>query len=598
MPDDQKKIVPIDYTATEYEGIRKELNQLAERFYPDTFKDFSEASFGAILLDAVAYVGDQLSFYLDYNVNEAFLDTAYQYNNILRHGRAMGYKHKGRSSTFGKVSLFVLVPATSVGLGPDQRYIPIIKRGTRFSSDSSLSFMLTENVDFANPSNTTVVARTDNATGAPTYYAIKAYGNVVSGHIGQQKISVTDYERFKRIRLTAANVSEIISVTDSEGREYYEVENLSQDVIFKEVPNDNFKNDNVASIVKPFLVSRKFIVEHDRFNTYLQFGSGRSGETDIVAEPQSIAMDVFGKDYISDTSFDPTRLSKNENFGIVPTNTTLTISFRVTNPMSSNSASNSITNVSKATFEFADKEKLSIETLRDVKNSLEVTNEAPIMGDTSALSSGEVKRRILDTFPTQNRAVTKADYENIAYRMPSKYGSLKRVSAQKDPNSLKRNLNLYVISEDNYGKLIATNSTIKNNLKTWLEHYRMISDTIDILDTHILNYGIEFIVRPLSQVDKYDLFNKCVEKLKEYNASALYIGESIKISDIYGALREVPGVMDVVSIKIINKHSGKYSNVRIDINSNMSPDGGYVKIPKNVIAEIKFPDDDIKGKIR
>ena len=86
MPDEQKKILPIDYTRREFNGIREELMEIAERFYPENFQDFSEASFGSMMIDAVAYVGDQLSLYLDYNVNESFLDTAYQYSNIVRHG--------------------------------------------------------------------------------------------------------------------------------------------------------------------------------------------------------------------------------------------------------------------------------------------------------------------------------------------------------------------------------------------------------------------------------------------------------------------------------------------------------------------------------
>ena len=84
-----KKKVAINYTNRDYESIRDDLTQIAERFYPDTFQDFSEGSFGAMMLDAVAYVGDQLSFYLDYNINETFLDTAYQYGNVVRQGRIL-----------------------------------------------------------------------------------------------------------------------------------------------------------------------------------------------------------------------------------------------------------------------------------------------------------------------------------------------------------------------------------------------------------------------------------------------------------------------------------------------------------------------------
>ena len=86
MADDQKKIIPINYTNREFSEIKNDLVEIAQRFYPDTFQDFSEGSFGSLMLDAVAYVGDQLSFYLDYNVNESFLDTANQFNNVVRIG--------------------------------------------------------------------------------------------------------------------------------------------------------------------------------------------------------------------------------------------------------------------------------------------------------------------------------------------------------------------------------------------------------------------------------------------------------------------------------------------------------------------------------
>ena len=100
-----KNKVAINYTNRDYESIREDLTQIAERFYPDTFQDFSEGSFGAMMMDAVAYVGDQLSFYLDYNINETFLDTAYQYGNVVRQGRILGYKNTGRPSTYGKVAI-------------------------------------------------------------------------------------------------------------------------------------------------------------------------------------------------------------------------------------------------------------------------------------------------------------------------------------------------------------------------------------------------------------------------------------------------------------------------------------------------------------
>jgi hypothetical protein len=598
MSKNQKKLLPIDYTHRDFETIQQDLLEIAERFYPDSFQDFSEASFGSLMIDAVSYVGDQLSFYLDYNVNESFLDTAYQYSNVVRHGAVLGYKFTGRPSTYGEVALFILAPATTAGIGPDTDYLPILKRGTVMGTDNGLSFVLTENVDFAKPTNTFVVARTDPSTGAPTFYAVKAYGKVVSGNFGQERIAVGAFERFKTVTLEAQNVAEIISVFDTEGNEYFEVDYLVQDTIFKEIPNSNFQNDNVPSIIKPTLVSRKFVTQMIRDTVTLQFGSGKLANSDVVANPQNFAVDVFGKTYTNTTTFDPSRLSQNDSFGVVPTNTTLIVTYRTTNGINSNVATGGITNVITANFDFNNRDTLVTSKVRAVERSIEATNEEPITGDVTYPTTSEVKQRIYDTFPTQNRAVTQADYENLAYRMHSKFGAIKRCSVQKDLDSQKRNLNMYVVSEDTAGKLVLANSTIKNNLKTWLNQYRMINDTIDILDPYILNFGINFVVKPQKMSDKFIVIDNCVEALRRHFEQPLFIGEALYISDIYKVLKDVTGVLDVVKVNIFLKSGGNYSTASIDINKNISPDGSYLAVPNNAIMELKFPDVDIIGKVR
>ena len=598
MSQDQKKKIPINYTNREFDGIRRDLEQIVERFYPDTFQDFSEASFGSIVLDSMAYVGDQLSFYLDYNVNEMFLDTSFQMTNVLRHGRILGYKEQGRPSTFGVASLYIRVPASTIGLGPDTRYLPVLKRGTRFTSNSGLNFVLTDNVDFSDPKNQVVVANVDSTTGAPTFFAIKAYGNVVSGFFKRESIQVGDFERFKLIELESANVAEIVSISDSEGNEYYEVENLSQDIIYREIPNNNYKNDNTPSVIKPFLVSRKFVTFTERTRTFIQFGSGNPNESDVVADPQSVAMNIFGKSYVSDTTFDPTKLTKNQNFGVVPTNTTIEVVYRVTNPSNSNTAVGKLNSVSSANFDFNDRPNLLTSRVESVIGSLEVSNEKPIAGDVSLPTTSEVKRRIYDSFATQNRAVTQIDYENLVYRMPSKYGSIKRCSVQRDPDSQKRNLNMYIISQDSFEKLMISGDILKKNVKVWLNQHRMINDTIDILDPYILNIGINFVVSAKQGVNKYDLLEKCVNRISEKFGQPYYIGEDVNISQMYKELSKVEGVYEAIDIKITSKVGSNYSNSSININNNLSPDGTKLVIPKNAVVEIKYPDTDIKGQIR
>ena len=598
MSTEQKKSLPINYTSREFSSIRNDLLELAERFYPNDFQDFSEASFGSMMIDAVAYVADQMALQIDFNINESFLDTAFETKNIIRHGRALGYKDPGRPSTYGTVALYVLVPANTTGMGPDKRYIPLLKRGTTFGGATASNYVLTQNISFDDPKNQFVVARVNNTTGAPTHYAIKAYGNVVSGQFSQKEIKVGAYERFKRIQLNISNTSEIISVFDSDGNQYYEVDYLSQDMVYKEITNSNFKDDNVPSILKPMLVSRKFTVENGTNGTILQFGSGNEAESNVVASPQQVALDVFGKSYVTDTTFDPTRISKNSNFGIVPTNTTLIITYRTTSPNNSNAAVNQINTVVSSLMSFENESNISPSVAATVRGSLEVQNETPITGDNSNITATDLKRRIYDTFPTQNRAVTQADYENIAYRMPGKFGSIRRVSVQKDQDSMKRNLNMYVVSQDPQGKLIQTNRTIKNNLKTWINQYRMINDTVDILDTYIINIGVEFIVKSVSGANKAQVMDNAIKTIKNKFTNGFFIGEPLYVSDIYSELKKSQDVLDVIKVKIVNKTSGQYSNIKLDINSNLSQDGNYLVCPANAILEIRYPDSDIKGKIR
>ena len=597
MADDQKKIIPINYTSREFNSIRQDLQELAERLYPDSFQDFSEASFASLMMDTVAYVGDQLSFYLDYNVNESFLDTAYQFNNILRHGKVLGFKFTGRPSTYGTAAFYISVPATSTGLGVDRDYAPVLRRGSTFNSSTGLAYTLMENVNFADSRHPIVVSKT-NAAGAPTEYAIKAYGRGVSGQMITEKITVGAFQKFARLTLNTPNVSEIISVFDTEGNEYFEVDYLAQDIVYKELSNRNYKNDNVPSILKPFLVSRKFTVERQGEVVALQFGSGKESSSDLVADPQSVSMNVFGKKYVTAQSFDPTRLTENEALGIVPENTVLTITMRVTNPGNSNLASKQLNTVGSVNLDFEDRTKLSSGTMQSVRNSLEVENETPISGDVRNATSDEIKQRIFDTFPTQNRAVTQADYENIAYRMHTKFGSIKRVSVQRDPDSQKRNLNMYVISENSFGKLEKTNSTIKRNLKIWLNQYRMINDTIDILDPYILNLGIEFSIRTIPGADKKVVIGRCINELHKNFNSNFYIGESVSISSIYNILNKTQGVLDVIKARIISRTGPNYSGATIDINKNLSPDGNQLVVPKNAIVEFKFKSTDFVGKAK
>ena len=183
--------------------------------------------------------------------------------------------------------------------------------------------------------------------------------------------------------------------------------------------------------------------------------------------------------------------------------------------------------------------------------------------------------------------------------MPSKFGAIKRASVVQDVNSFKRNLNIYTISENQNGNLSLPTTTLKNNLKTWLSRNKMINDTIDILDAKIVNVGIQFEIMADDYVNKYDILNQAISALaSEVSISKYNIGEPIRVSNFYRTLKNIDGLLDVISIKIVKKVGTDYSSVDFDIKENTSLDGRLVGIPMDHIFEFKFPNLDIVGKVK
>ena len=596
----KKKIVPVDYTSRDFDSIRNDLITYVKRYYPDTYKDFNEASFGSLMLDTVSYVGDMLSFYLDYQANESFLETSIEFDNVVKHARQMGYKFSVTPMTYGECTFYILVPAATGTVTPDQRYIPTLLKGTQVTTPADTVFTLNENVNFADPSNEMVVARTD-ANGAPTYFAIRADGQVVSGDLMIEELEVGDFKRFNKVELAGSNISEIVSVMDSLGNEYFEVDYLSQDVIYKEIVNRGAHRDSVPSIMKAFPAQRRFVVEVERGVTHLQFGYGSDSEltSDSVVDPSEVVLQVHGKNYVTNTSFDPKNLTSTDKFGISPSNTTLTVVYRRNTNENANVSAGVLNKVINVDLYFPERSSLDSTKVQFISANIECTNENPIVGHVSIPSTEEIKRRAINVFATQNRAVTKQDYVTCVYAMPSRFGAVKRCAVYRDNDELKRNLNLYVVSENSTGQLTATNSSIKENLITWLNEVRMIGDTIDILDAKIVNIGIEFDAIAQDGSDKSAVLSNAVEALsKNMTRIQRDVGEPLYITDVYSILKDVEGMLDVSDVRIVSKSGSAYSENVISIRENLSSDGRYLHIPFDSIVEIKFPYTDIVGAIR
>ena len=609
----KKRTVSISYTSREFDSIKADLLSYVKRYYPNTFRDFNEASFGSLMIDTVAYIGDILSFYIDYQANETFLETAAEYENILKIGKQLGFKLRSSPPSVGTAAFYIMIPALTSGLGPDLNYLPILKRSSSFGSRAGSNFILNEDVHFGRENNEIRVARVNESTGKPTYYAVKAYGQVMSGVLEREFIELEEFVKFRRVELQAPDVSEIISITDSEGNEFYEVDHLSQNVIYKGVTNRSKTlgnqslsyntGDQAAEILKPFVVPRRFITELDGRTTKITFGASSDVflPKDMISEPQSTVLQTHGRNYIQDKAFDPTKLIESDKFGVGPFNTILTIDYRTNSEDNINCRVGQLTDSINYVLEFEDVVSLDSAKLAFVNNSLEVDNEEPIVGNVAYPDSYEIKHRIRGSYASQNRAVTQQDYESLIYQMPQKFGALKRCRILRDNDSLKRNLNLYVIAEGASGELAPANEVLKKNVKTWIQKNKMMNDTIDIFDAKILNLEINFTAVGELGKPKFETLELAKQRLVEYFERMPDIGEPIFVTDVYRELREVDGIIDVTDVEINQKvgtdGSRDYSTIRFDVEKAKSPDGRYIEIPKNVIYEIKFPTFDIKGVI-
>jgi hypothetical protein len=592
----KNKKVKINYNSRNFNSIKADLEEHARLYYPDTFNDFSDNSLGSFFLDTVAYVGDMMSFYLDYQVNESFLETALDYDNIRKKSRNLGYKNTGRPTVYATLTFFVQVPANSSGLGPDERLIPLLKAGTELTSTTGQSFVLTEDVNFADPMNDTVASQFNSTAGKPSFYAIRAFGVAKSTRQRRTTATVGSFQRFRKVRVGSSNILNIHSVTDSEGHRYYEVDDLANDVVYINTTNPNVASDGVPEIIKPMIVPRRFTVIQNSEGTFLQFGQGTDEEivTTNVVDPSQIALKMSGRPFITDRAFDPAKLLDSKTLGVAPSNTELTIVYDQNTANQINIAAGNVKGISNVKIEFPSIGSLSYDT-SVIVSRLEVTNENPIQGDNSIPTAEELRIMSYSAYAAQKRTVTRNDYEYYVYSMPSKFGSICRASIINDPSSSNRRLSFYVISKDSNNHFVTTNGVTKENIKVWLNKNKMLNDNIDIYDAKIVNVGFDYEMIVDPQYDKTTVMNKVNQKLKEQLKEKMFIGEPFYITKIYNIINKVEGVIDTIRVTPYLKTGDNYSTAPVTIESLKSHDGTFLKAPKNVVFEIKFMNTDIRG---
>ena len=111
MPDYQstrqsaKQSPNISYLSKDFDSIKSDLIDYLQRYFPDDYRDFNDASGGMAIVELLAYIGDTMSFYIDRQVNEGFLDRALEEKNIFSLAQNLGYKPKFARPAIAELSV-------------------------------------------------------------------------------------------------------------------------------------------------------------------------------------------------------------------------------------------------------------------------------------------------------------------------------------------------------------------------------------------------------------------------------------------------------------------------------------------------------------
>ena len=644
----------IKYLNRDFSSFKASLIEYSKTYFPRTYKDFSEASPGMMFIEMASYIGDVLSYYTDYQFKESLMPFAEERKNVLALANYLGYKTKPTKSSTTNIDLYQLIPSikdSNNNYIPDNNYALKIREYMEVSNESGVNFITTDPIDFSldskfSPREVTVYSR-DNY-GVPQFFLLKKSAKVIAGKITTKSFTVGTSVPFYKISLSELNVVDIIDVRDSDNNKWYEVDYLAQDLIFTETENTDFTNNTyvqysseVPKLIKSLKTSRKFVVNVTANNvTYLEFGAGTDATSDEVIYPNSELVGV-GLQNISNLNlnYDTSKLLNSETFGQSPSNTVLTVQYLVGGGLLSNSPSDTIKNISSVTY-LNDTTGLTPSQnslLTTVKNSLRISNPNPAVGGQNEESVEEIRQNALANFGSQNRTVTVDDYVSRVYSIPPRFGSIAKVMVLPNSdlsistnqtllngfvnnenqttlinNSLENNfrkvnfnvsnpfsLNLYVLSYNSNKNLTQTNEALVYNIRQYLQKYKIISDSVNIIDGYIINIGIDFKIVVYNNFNKKEVLDQCLQKAKDFfNIDKWYFNQPINTNQLELELAKVEGVQSVAEVKFKNltQNDGDYSPHEYNLSEATHNKIIYPSLDPSVF-EVKYPDNDIRGAV-
>lgn len=602
----------IKYIGKNFNDFRSQLTEFAKNYFPDTYNDFSPTSPGMMFIEMASYVGDVLSFYQDSQLQETFAGHSKDPRNLYSLAYMMGYRPKAVNVSEVELEVTQEISATS-------SYEPYWISASVISANSVITatdanqtkFIIDRQIDFSFSSSydptDIIISETNN--GKPSKYEITKKVKAFSSEIITTTFTVESSEKFKTFTIDDNNIVGILDITDSDDNTWYEVPYLGQDTVYVEESNSLSDSNQVPFNLVLQKAPRRFVTRHlSDGSLQIQFGAGTNSSDDsqILPDPTYVGAGTAQGISRIDYAYDPSNFLSSKSYGIAPSNTTLTVRYLKGGGVESNVPANTLTQVTTPS---------NVVTAGNGSTIINTSDQYPSFNNPKAAAGGrdgdtveELRQNILRAFNEQNRAVTLEDFTVRAAALPARYGSVAKVFATPDQLTNSNNndvildnnplaVSLYVLAYDGDGKLTTATSTLKDNLKTYMAEYMMVSDSLNIKDGFVINIGVDYdlVVRP--NFVARDVLLNCNIKIQEYlDVQKRSINQPINLTELYRQLDLVKGVQTVKKVEITNKAGGDYSQYGYDVKGATKNNIVYPSYDPSIF-EIKFPDTDIRGRV-
>lgn len=609
----------IKYLNRDFSDFRNRLIEFSKTYFPNTYNDFSPASPGMMLIEQSSYVGDVLSFYLDNQFQENFIQYAQQTNNVYELAYMFGYKPKTTGVAQATIDIYQQLPAKTVSgeVVPDYDYAITVNENTTISSTTggNTTFLLQDKIDFtvSSSQDPTEISVYQISGNSPQYFLLKKSRKAISSTINTQTFNFTTPEKFATIEINSPNIVKILDITDSDGNVWYEVDHLGQEMIYKKIKNTNTNDPNnvLDSGEVPYLlrlekIQRRFSTRFISNSTLqIQFGSGTTSDNDeeIIPNPNNVGLGLPFEQSKLTSAYSPTNFLYTNTYGIAPSNTTLTVRYLTGGGVASNVDANTLTNIDTSNINF-NLNNLNSTTANYIFGSISSNNPDAASGGRAGDTLEEIRQNTLALIASQNRSVTSDDYLVRALSMPSEYGAISKAYIEQpkltdEQVSTIETLNLYCLSQNAQGQYSQPSSTLKQNLRTYLSQNRIIGDNIEIRDAFIINIAVNFEIIVLPEYNNNEVLLNCINELTTYfSRDKWQINQPILLRDLYVNLDRITGVQTVKEIKITNKAGTTtgYSQYSYDIEGATQNQVIYPSLDPSIF-EVKYPQTDIKGKV-